>query len=520
MGRTRTEDLAIELALSVADEQASGSVDEAQPLGPTIRSRRVPAAADTVLARARAIAQIDIEAGPGRSPSSMLGQVIDGRYELNTILGKGGMGLVFGGRHVLLNLPIAVKIMLPEVATLPDYLRRFRREARAMSAIAHRNVVRVYDFGTANELPFIVMEFLEGRSLESWIDDHDGLRTLAEIDAVMQQVFDAFEVAHVAGVVHRDVKPGNMYLAQESDGREVLKVLDFGLAHFDDGTEGAKPLTQAGMVSGTPTYMSPEQCRSLQVDASTDLYALGCVLTEFLQRAPPFIGASSMEIMTQQMLAIPPPLARPLGSEPIPPLLERLRLDLLAKLPARRPQSVGEVRHRWDEALSSEAHNRKLPRRKLTEEAGGRQDRAPQWSAAEAHVVVAPPVDSLVSRIALLWVAGQPSGIDDHCRIGLAAAGFMLSTVGVEESAGFDAYVLDAGSSGQEACRLLGRLAAVGGGGPVIVCLRDFQAGLVADLIAAGANDIVSLPADVSQLVRKLRRLRRDGVRRPGAAQA
>ncbi|MFO0554394.1 MAG: serine/threonine-protein kinase [Polyangiaceae bacterium] len=459
-----------------------------------------------------------VDVGPppssARSLAHLLGTALDGRYELQQILGQGGMGLVFKGRNLTLDMPIAVKVMLPEVAQQRDYYRRFRREARVMSVLSHRNIVQVFDFGLADgALPFIVMQLLRGRPLDDWLFELERLPSLAEIDDLFSQILDAFAVAHNAGVIHRDVKPGNMFLSDEADGHRLVKILDFGLAHFEENegsTDDEGPsLTRAGMVSGTPAYMSPEQCRSLAVGPSSDIYALGCVLTEFLQGRPPFSGQSNMDVMTQQMLASPPPLDRPADAEPVPALLERLRLDLLAKQPSRRPISIEELRARFREAMASAASRESRGHR---EDRLARVDRVPAWTEPERRVIVAPEISQLVTDVLFTTWGETDLGVGPHARVGLAASGYSVQLSPPEPGGVLDSaklWLLDAGEHTTEACALLEAQRARGALPPTLVCTSDNTGDGVARFVAAGASDLLGYPVEIAQLVRKLGRLRR-----------
>src|SRR5262249_50324119 len=158
-----------------------------------------------------------------------------------------------------------------------------------------------------------------------------------QVRAILLDLCDAFEAAHARGIVHRDLKPENILLT-ESNGKRTAKVVDFGLAHVELPYEEGPTLTKPDTMAGAPQYMSPEQCHSLRVGPSTDLYAMGCVLTALLQGQPPFKGKTSIEIIAAHLFLPPPPLSRPSEAEPVPAELERLRLDLLAKEPERRPK--------------------------------------------------------------------------------------------------------------------------------------------------------------------------------------
>ncbi len=382
---------------NVRPEHAAQIAEADQAAGPTLHS---------------------VNAGAAPAPGEIhAGQILAGKYELERLLGQGGMGKVWKGLHLGLGVPVAVKTMHPSIAAMPDYVRRFRHEAHAASLLNHPNAVRVLDFGEDHGALYLVMEYLEGRSLTAWLRDLDAPPPLAEVVPILVQLLDAFQVAHSYGIVHRDLKPDNVFLTDFS-GKRTVKVVDFGLAHVDDARDKGPTLTSQDMVAGTPEYMSPEQCRSLAVGPSADLYSIGCLLTDMLQLRPPFSGGSSIEILAKQMFTQPPPLTRPEGAEPVPQLLERLRLDLLSKSPERRPRDADDVKVRLYEAMSAEATEARLPTRKGDEPLGDRLARAPTWEGGDA----APQTTRTRARaIALLRLTREPGGVSDEHETGLGA---------------------------------------------------------------------------------------------------
>ena len=244
---------------------------------------------------------------PPPDPALLVGTVLDGRYELTGHLASGGMGAVFRARHVHLRKDVAVKVLRPELASSPDLVERFRREAEIASALEHDNIVRVTDFGRSEEgLLFLAMELLAGESL------FDRLRregTLPPVRAVglLFQVCAGLQAAHAMGVVHRDLKPENVFLARTPGGREVVKLLDFGIAKFARGPgDGA---TQVGVVVGTPEYLSPEQAMGLPVDGRADLYTVGLIAFRMLTGRHPFPAESARDLLLQQASSPVPALA-------------------------------------------------------------------------------------------------------------------------------------------------------------------------------------------------------------------
>jgi serine/threonine-protein kinase len=485
----------------------------ADPLGinPTLKS---PDASAGVAAADAIAGQTLPSADAVRPPSPrdvQIGQVLAGKYELVRQLGQGGMGKVWKGTHLGLGVPIAVKTMHPEIAASKDYVRRFRREAHAASLLNHPNVVRVFDFGEENGTLYMVMEFLDGQSLNAWLGTIPSFPRLADVADIMGQLLDAFEVAHSYGIVHRDLKPDNVFLTEVS-GKRVVKVVDFGLAHVDDLRDQGPTLTKKDVIAGTPEYMSPEQCRSLAVGPSADIYSIGCLLTELLQLRPPFTGASAIEVLAKQMFTPPPPLARPADAEPVPPLLERLRLDLLAKAPEKRPRTPAEAKQRLLEAMSLEATLARLPTRKGDEPLGDRAQRAPVWDhAAES----APATTRTRPRtVGLLRLADVPGGVTGECETGLVAHKLeVLSMREIADAARLNLgiVVIDAGEDVGAARQLIGDLKKTAPSCRPIVCAAHLDTDHMNELVGAGAADVARYPITPDTLARKLERVLRRG---------
>ncbi len=262
--------------------------------------------------------------------------VFNGRYELHRRIGRGGMAEVSLARDQLLDRPVAVKVLFPEFATDPAFVERFRREATAAANLNHPNIVGVYDWGEAEGTYFIVMEYVDGRSL-SQILRADGPLHPDRVADVGADVAAALGFAHRNGVVHRDVKPGNVLVDQAG----LVKVADFGIARAITASTDDN-LTQVGTVMGTATYFSPEQARGDAVDPRSDIYSLGCVLYELVVGRPPFSGESPVAIAYKQVHESPVP-PRQVNSA-VPPALEAIILKCLAKNPANRYPSAEDLR--------------------------------------------------------------------------------------------------------------------------------------------------------------------------------
>ncbi len=262
--------------------------------------------------------------------------VLNDRYEIHGRIGRGGMADVYLARDQLLDRPVAVKVLFPEFATDPSFVERFRREAQAAANLTHPNIVGVYDWGQQGSTYFIVMEYVNGRSLADIIRSDGSLAPKRACD-IASEVAAALGFAHRSGVVHRDIKPANILVSNQG----VVKVADFGIARaLNAATE--QGLTQAGAVMGTATYFSPEQAQGHALDPRSDLYSLGIVLYEMLTGQPPFSGDNPVSIAYKQVheQPVPPSQHRP----GLPEGLEAVTLKLLTKNPTSRYANADELR--------------------------------------------------------------------------------------------------------------------------------------------------------------------------------
>ena len=278
--------------------------------------------------------------------------VFGGRYELHRRLARGGMADVFLARDQLLGRPVAVKVLFPEYATDPKFVERFRREAQAAANLNHPNIVSIYDWGEELGTYYIVMEYVEGQSLAQ-ILRRDGSLTVEQVTRVALDVAGALGFAHEGGVVHRDVKPGNVLVSPKGE----MKVADFGIATAMTANADAN-LTQTGAVMGTATYFSPEQAQGHKVDHRSDLYSLGVLLYEMLVGQPPFTGETPVSIAYKHVQEPVVPVTDH-GVE-IPPALAAITMKLLSKNPDNRYPSAGALvadldRFRQGQAIAAAA---------------------------------------------------------------------------------------------------------------------------------------------------------------------
>lgn len=273
----------------------------------------------------------------------MIGRTIAGRYEVVGLLGKGGMGAVYKAHQPAVQRMIALKVLLQEFAENETVIRRFHQEALAASRLEHPNTIRVYDFGqTEDGILFIAMEYLRGQSLAQ-AQARGPVMSSKRVIYIMRQVCKSLAEAHKAGIIHRDLKPDNIFLVDIEGERDFAKVLDFGVAKLKEfeGNEGT--LTQAGMIFGTPKYMSPEQARSGDLDARSDVYALGVMLYEMITGRAPFVGENPLSILIAHVNEAPPAFLDVNPNVDVPPAFEAVVFKALAKNRDQRHANVEEL---------------------------------------------------------------------------------------------------------------------------------------------------------------------------------
>jgi serine/threonine protein kinase len=285
-------------------------------------------------------------------PTSFVGSVLDGQYQIESLLGKGGMGAVYLARHILLGDRVAIKILPPEVRTNAEWLRRFRREGQAARRFRHANAVTVYDLRTASDgTIYMVMEYVEGHTLDAELKRR-GHFTPADALEILEPIMSVLNTAHAMGVVHRDLKPENIMIGKtQTNGDTPIKLLDLGIAKMREiaGVEsaGTTELTMAGQVLGTPYYMSPEQWGELsrdgnpEIDGRTDIYSLGLVAYQMISGNRAYAAATLHELRRDHLSVMPPPLAEKVPG--VPQAFSDAITRAISKDRSERQSTAGEL---------------------------------------------------------------------------------------------------------------------------------------------------------------------------------
>ena len=274
---------------------------------------------------------------PASVPDPFIGRTLDGRYEVLARLGAGSVGVVYQGRHVQLNRLVAIKVLQQSAAASPEWRRRFEREARALSALSHPNVVPFTAFGIDGGVPYLVMELLQGKTLAELIGE--GPVAPARSLDIVRQMLRGLSAAHDQAIAHRDLKPANIFLQALPDRADHVRLLDFGMAKFLEGVSSpsvAENLSRVGVVFGTPSYMSPEQAKAERVDTRADIYAAGAILFELLAGRPPYVADTPEGVMEAHVSGPVPSLAKLRPELPIARLVQPVIDRAMAKKPADR----------------------------------------------------------------------------------------------------------------------------------------------------------------------------------------
>jgi serine/threonine-protein kinase len=388
------------------------------------------ATGDTVLPVANRVSgeyQSGQHAKGGDEADPLIGAVISERYRLLERVGEGGMGAVYRGEHVTLRKRVAVKFLHAELSRIADVVARFEREAIAAANLEHPNVVAAHDFGKTKDGQFyLVMEFVEGGSLRDLLDK-EGRLAPARAVQIARHIAAALQRAHALEIVHRDLKPENVVLVERDGDKEFAKVIDFGIAKVAGGRldDGGKPLTQAGMVFGTPDYMAPEQALGGKLDHRADLYAFGIMVYEMLVGERPFTGDDVMAVLGQHMTQPPPSASQKAPPGVLPLAVDGVLARMLAKSPSERFDSANEFVHALESALG-------LP----TVPVGGTYPPGllvPPAIATPPFGIAAPPPSTITGSTPAISVASVPAAVGsttgNHAAVTSPPASIPLATI-------------------------------------------------------------------------------------------
>lgn len=291
-----------------------------------------------------------------RGFDDLVGQTFFGGYEVVKKLGEGSMGAVYLARQERIDQSIAIKVLRARAARSDETVGRFHREAKVIGMMSHPNIVRVLIFGQLSSLLYMAMEYVEGHELQQTMEA--GLLSEVRVIKIMKQALSALAEAHDLGVIHRDLKPENILLTEFRGEKDFVKILDFGIAKIlqgdesdsDDHSVDEMPLTQTGIVYGTPYYLSPEQARADELDPRTDIYSLGCILYELMVGQKPFDGATAAEVVRRQAFEEPIPAERA-NPERVSQTMARIIKRAMAK---DRDQRFGSAMEMFDALLVRE----------------------------------------------------------------------------------------------------------------------------------------------------------------------
>ena len=323
---------------SIDIEDVLSSADFLPPSSPTVHGAAPPSwwRSQATVSEGRLAAR---PAAPVADP--LLGMIVADRYRIVEAVGRGGMGVVYKVQHTRIGKLLAMKVLTGEMSQNPEVVRRFKREALAVSKLESPNTVQVFDFGVSEGLTYLVMELVSGESLGSAVRA-DGPMPFLRLGRIVTQVCSSLAEAHRKGIVHRDIKPENIMLVPTADGADLVKVLDFGLAKLRE-VEGAEDVTCRGVILGTPSYMAPEQIQGHEVDARTDVYSVGALMYRLATGHPPFRAGSPLALLDKHLHEKPIPPADRCPELAIPLGLSRLVMRALRKDPADRFQRVEDL---------------------------------------------------------------------------------------------------------------------------------------------------------------------------------
>ena len=272
-----------------------------------------------------------------------IGKTIKDQYEIVSLIARGGMGAVYRARHILLGTDRAIKVIRPDLHRDDVVYQRFKQEAQAVEGLSHPNIISFYDYGVFEFAPYVVMDLVEGQSLDVVIKSQGKLELTQALN-IFVQVAGALEHAHSKGILHRDIKSSNIMLVKDDFGQQSPMLLDFGIAKIQSA-DGQQKITSTGEIFGSPAYMSPEQGKGQATDARSDIYSLGCVLYESLAGKPPFEGRNAIETIMQHLNAPVPkiPVTSKMADDPVYRDFEAIIMRCLEKDPENRYASMADL---------------------------------------------------------------------------------------------------------------------------------------------------------------------------------
>ncbi len=444
---------------------------------------------------------------------AQIGDVIGGRYQLTGLLGEGGMGAVFEAKQVNLDREVAIKLMHPQFGAQPDAAARFEREAKVSAALHHPNAVKIFDFGEDAGRLFLVMEKLRGKSLSAIVSPSVPLPPHARTVDIVRQVAEVLIAAHAMGLVHRDLKPDNVFLEVATDGSDRVVVVDFGLAFIAE-REGTERMTQEGMIMGTPMYMSPEQCRADPVGPPTDIYAVGAMLYEMVTGHPPFEGPTMAMLAMHLFQPVVPPSQR-VADKYIPRAIEELILAMLEKRPEDRPNAEAVAQAMRQLAMTLGERERARGVEHLQGRAARmintvRASQVPEETSGEAATMQITGAPALTQKETgtPLAIVGAPLG--QAVELALRANGYSPRPATAETIPAGAVAVFAPGADADTLRRL------VGAGHLVLTDTDASELDRVSELLALGVSEVVTRPVKVDQLAKKLQRVLRKAKRKGG----
>ena len=347
------------------------------------------------------IKKSQLTSGASAIGDALVGKELSDRYIVTTLLGTGAMGVVYKARHKLLDREVAIKVLKHDAANDENSRLRFESEAKAASALNHPNLIAVHDYGFMEDgTPFLVMDFLEGESLGVMLKREKRIET-ARLLSILKQVATGLGYAHAKGLVHRDLKPNNIMLLPYVSGRDLVKVVDFGIAKSINSDQD---LTTTGQIFGTPFYMSPEQCQGHKLDGRSDIYSLGCLTYRIVAGKPPFAGDNAVATIVMHVKDNPPPFSAEALHNDMLRALGPIIIQMLEKDPNQRFQSCEELREALEkieleqttQKMSATTAKPDVPTAAAAAEGGAQShtipsaDVPPQIKDGHAHAVLNP----------------------------------------------------------------------------------------------------------------------------------